>query len=144
MIATKTSYQDAKYVAENMRKRDREELSKLGKTPFEAVNEGLASAECFTLAVDETPIMIFGMEPAGIDSAIIWALGTDDVFKYRKEFLKQSIKWRDSYLSDYSRLFNHVDVDNKESIRWLKWLGATFDEPKPFGNGKFMRFEFNV
>ena len=142
MIATKCDLNHVQYVADNMRQSDIDELAKLGKTPLQALTEGLNSTECFTLLVNEQPIMIFGMEESGLDSAVIWALGTDDVFKHRREFLRQSVKWRDSFLKDYSILFNHVDINNWESIRWLKWLGAKFDKPRPFGSGVFMRFEF--
>lgn len=144
MIATKATLEHALYIAENMRQQDVIELKKLDSTPLGALTDGLVGQECFTLLVDEQPIMMFGMKEHGFDSAIIWALGTDEVLKHKKEFLIQSIRWRDTYLKEYSTLFNHVDVENKISIRWLKWLGATFGKPYFLGQNKFMRFEFNV
>ena len=133
MIATKCDLNHVQYVADNMRQSDIDELAKLGKTPLQALTEGLNSTECFTLLVNEQPIMIFGMEESGLDSAVIWALGTDDVFKHRREFLRQSVKWRDSFLKDYSILFNHVDINifDDEIIRITKSkgiLGLQLDE----------------
>ena len=48
------------------------------------------------------------------------------------------------FLEQYPVLVNYVSVDNELSIKWLKYLGAKFYDPSPYGKeGKmFMRFEF--
>lgn len=133
-----------KPIAENMRSQDIEELSKVDQTPEDALNAGLACAECYTVIHNDKPVMMFGLQGMGLSTAIVWALGTDDILTMKKQFINESKLWRDAFLREWQTLYNYVDVDNSESIKWLKYLGATFNKPQPRGTGVFMRFEFNV
>lgn len=128
----------------NIRKADMIELSKAGVTISDALLAGLDGEKCYTALIDDKPVMMFGLVRLGLDMGLVWALGTDEVLKERKEFLRQSKVWRDTFLNDYSRLVNFVDTDNDQAIRWLRWLGANFDKPVTKLRGDFMRFEINV
>lgn len=56
----------------------------------------------------------------------VWMLATDELFRHRKLFLRESRRWIHSYLKRY-RLWNWVDARNTEHIAWLNWLGAKFE-----------------
>lgn len=64
---------------------------------------------------------------------IPWLLGSDEVLKVRKSFIKESNKYLDLMLSEFDILVNLVDTRNTLSIRWLKWLGFEFKDPQAFG-----------
>lgn len=144
MRVVKSKRSHALYIASNIRLNDRVELDKVGLSASDALLHGLESGECYTALADDVPCMMFGLVPNGFSSALVWALGTDAISDNRKQFLSESKKWRDSFLSDYDMLYNYVDADNHDAVRWLTWLGAKFDEPIPRGKGVFMRFELCV
>jgi len=64
---------------------------------------------------------------------IPWMLTSNLVDKHTKEFLKQSKGLLETMLAESSMLINMVDKRNKQSIRWLKWMGFEIGEAVPFG-----------
>jgi hypothetical protein len=73
-------------------------------------------------------------------SYIIWALGTDEMNHYRKSFVKESKAIIDRWVELYGCLENTVACFNKRAIRWLKWVGAEFDEPYKIGKTDYVNF----
>lgn len=138
--------EDIQFVADNMRKSDRDEvMASNNYTSRECLDESIKISHfAYTVKFDDTPVMIFGLvKPSALsDIGVPWALGTDGVFNGTREFLKRSVVLRDMMLEECSMLTNHVHCDNRQSIRWLKWLGFKFDDPAPYGvnNELFMRF----
>ncbi len=63
-----------------------------------------------------------------------WLLGTDLSKKVKKAFLNEIKDCLRIMLKEYRFLINYVHPQNKQSIRWLKWLGFTVVPPKPFGD----------
>ena len=141
VIATK---EHAEFIADNMRVQDIEELSKVDQSPLDALIAGLESDQKYTVIHNNNPVMMFGLVADGFSTAIVWALGTEELLDMRKEFISESLRWRDIFLQRYSILHNYIDVDNTIAIRWLQYLGAKFSNPEPRGNGTFMRFELHV
>ena len=83
--------------------------------------------ETYILLDDKNiPYIAFGCGIAPTEEAYIWMLGTNDVFKYKKIFVKYCKRWVNKLASKYETVTNYVHVDNKLSIRWLKWCGAVF------------------
>lgn len=72
-----------------------------------------------------------------------WMITTNKVAKCRKLFLPLSREQNEGFHRYFDRLENYVDTRNTRAIRWLKWLGYTFDDPKPHGPYamSFRRFE---
>ena len=70
----------------------------------------------------------------------IWMLGTYDVEKYKKVFTRHCKEWVNYFVKKYGRVYNYVHVENKLSIKWLMWCGATFSEPLDFNGNKFKKF----
>ncbi len=85
-----------------------------------------------TWLVDGQPAAMGGISGER-ESASIWLLTTDLVEQHRRRFLADSRRSLDAVKDDYELLFNFVDVRNRRTIRWLKWLGFTIEEPRPYG-----------
>ncbi len=81
---------------------------------------------------------MFGVVPKTIlgGTATVWLLGSPEIMKIQRVFAKQSNYFIDLFLSHFSCLENFVDVENEQSIKWLKWLGAVFEKPAPYGEEK--------
>lgn len=134
-----------KFIADNMRKEDVEEvMASGGYTPTEAI-ETSVSASNFTVVVtiDDTPIAILGLNVYDImgGKGIPWLLSAEQALKHKRVFLELSKPIIDEMLDKCPYLINHVYTKNTVSKRWLKWLGFTIEKAKPLANGEmFHRF----
>jgi hypothetical protein len=137
---------DILYVAANMRKQDQIEVRlSNGFSPIEAVRQGCATGNAATFVINGVACAIFGAERDGLlsDVAVLWLLGTDDLFKHPKQLVKYGRKVVTALFDRYSLLYNYVHVNNDASIRWLKSMGFEFQEPEMYGvyKSKFVKFE---
>jgi hypothetical protein len=134
-------------IAERMRAADVAEVwAASGKSPSEALAFSLDRSDAaWTGIVDGQPEVMFGVGALSILSGVgaPWLLGTDEVERNRRRFLRGSIFWRDEMLKLFPVLRNVVDDRNAVSIRWLRWLGFTLSEPFPVGRERmpFRLFE---
>lgn len=143
----------AEYIAAFMREADRLELEASGRNPLDAMLRGWRTSTLRkTVLVDTRPAVMFGVAPL---SAIgghgsPWLLGTRDALRLKRNFLVTSSGYVRRMLRLYPQLTNYVDVRNRASIRWLRWLGFTLLDPVPIGiHGELfhpfvMRAEENV
>ena len=71
-----------------------------------------------------------------------WLLGTRAILKVQHEFLKQCHSYVGVMQNAYPVLENFVHVDNRASIRWLRWCGFTIDKevPEVINDEDFYRF----
>lgn len=128
--------EDIESIAEKMRQGDKDEIwASNHLAPQDALRLGMESSVYCRVVENGSPIAMFGICPVTIigDHAVIWLLGTDGLDKIKIKFLRNCKSYIDTMLSMYSYLDNHVDVRNVKSIAWLRFLGAKFDEPKPYG-----------
>lgn len=138
---------DVRYLADHIRKADKREIwLSHHKDPFDAFQEGLEnSVSCLTV-FKENPIAMFGICPECVlgYKASIWMLGTDKLADIRLPFLKNSKTFIKAYLNRYPYLYNWVHCGNAESLKWLRYCGAKFMPPMPFGieNEYFQYFWF--
>lgn len=131
-------------IARRMRAADADECRAMaGLSPLDGLRSSMLRSEAYTALVNGQPEAMFGTSDinvlAGIGSA--WLLGTDEVTRHPKEFLRMSREWLAKPFTRYSVLRNVVSVENSASIRWLKWLGATFSDPIDVGGKPFVLFE---
>lgn len=70
------------------------------------------------------------------DRAYLWLHVTDAIKTYEFTFIRQSQIAMEKVLDRYPIVYGHAQIDNERAKRWLKWLGATFDEPE----GPFLPF----
>lgn len=124
-----TRYCDIPVIAQDMRQADIDEVfASSGRSPARALEYALDhSTECFTIVsyTSHLPLAMFGYRTEGLCS-IVWMLGSNELYKYRMDFLRKSRKWCD-YLQEQSPiLYNLIDQRNTVHIRWLEWLGFKF------------------
>jgi len=134
------------HVADNMRQADRIEIAAShGYTPIEALVKGVDRSKlCAVALINDEPCAVFGLVVENIVTGfgVPWLLGTDLIFKHKREFIEQTKTGVAEMLEVCPRLENWVHCKNVKSIRWLKSMGFTMSDPKPIGvNGElFMRF----
>jgi len=126
------------HLANNMAKADVEEVAAaVGMGPYRALEDSLnRSAVAWTGLVDERPVCMFGVSPIDILGGVgsPWLLGTGEIRKHAKTFLKLNRVYVPKMLELFPHLINYVDARHEVAIRWLKWLGFRFDpEPIPYG-----------
>lgn len=134
---------DGEYIAEYMRENDVFECRASGyATPLEAINGSVKeSHKAWTFCYGGVPLCVFGDVPDLCGGAVFWLLGTDEVKHHKREFMRRSKLFKGYLMKNYDYLTNVVCMDNKESVRWLKWLGAEFQEDTAMIMGKpFQRF----
>jgi hypothetical protein len=126
------------HLANHMAKADVEEVAAaVGMGPYRALEDSLnRSAVAWTGMVDGRPVCMFGVSPIDILGGVgsPWLLGTDEIKKHAKTFLKLNKLYVPKMLELFPILTNYVDARHETAIRWLKWLGFKF-EPKPVEYG---------
>jgi len=124
-------------LARTMRPADKAEIWKSNhRTPESALVSGYTnSAICMTIERKESPIAMFGAVPYAIMSRVasVWLLASPELNNVQRTFIKYSRSFIDLMLSSYPILENYVDVENKQSIRWLKWCSAEFGPAVIYG-----------
>ena len=144
----KAQYSDIDTIACAMREADKQEIwDSHHVTPKEALVQSYReSVICLTITLEGRPIGMFGVSPHTLVgySGTVWLLGTEAICHINKKLLRRSREFVKIMLSYYPHLENFVSIKNESSVRWLKFCGAVFAEPVPYGvEGKlFMRFTF--
>jgi len=131
-------------IAKRMRPADVAECRAMaGLSARAGLKRSMQNSQAWAVLVNGRPEAMFGTSDlnvlAGVGSA--WFLGTGEVDRHPKEFLRLSREWLPKLFSRYCVLRNVVAVDNSASIRWLKWLGAEFSPPIDVGGVPFVLFE---
>ncbi|MDS7436740.1 DUF2833 domain-containing protein [Klebsiella pneumoniae] len=97
-----------------------------------------AVTECVTLDHDGFPLAI-----GGNVGDCCWLVTSDKVeklsLKAKLKFRKLVIEYRDQMLERYESLWNFVYIENEPHIRFLKSIGAEFQEEYTC-DGKFQLF----
>lgn len=94
------------------------------------------SRESYTATFGGDIIGIFGVRTASVINRVgtPWLLGSDLITTVPFEFLAQSKEYIEKLKVGYTLLQNYVDVENRVSIRWLRWLGFKIDKNAvPYG-----------
>lgn len=137
------------YLDEHLRAADRAECqATLGEKAEIAVTHSAVYSDLTWVSVDAegTPICAYGLTLLE-DVAVPWLLGTDEMWKYRRELVRDARQWVDEQAERFGPLENFVHADNAVHVRWLKHLGFRFDaKPYPLGlDGElFYRFYKHV
>ena len=140
--------EDCYILAPNLRHQDELEIRYgIGLNNEEALvtSFNLSKAECNSIIHNDTVIGMFGvgLDPEHKTHALPWLLGSDEIIKVQKSFLKESKIWVDKITKEYDLLYNYVHIGNRVSIKWLKYLGFTFIRLIPeYGVGKKPFYEF--
>ena len=118
-----------------LRKADRREISAFTReSPLSVLESGiLSSTPCYAITRhDGTCIGIFGTRDSDHpDSGLVWLLGSDDLVRHSRTFLRFSQFFLDELHKKYRLLYNVIDARNTVHLRWLEWLGFDFVEELP-------------
>lgn len=142
----RTLPEDAPFIAKHLRQGDRLELARAGLTDCSAALEESVrqSAFAFTALHDGVPMCLFGLRPDGILSkrARLWLLGSEEINRTKKDFLRACKYVVDGFLDIYPELYNAVDAQYGQARRLLEFLGAEFikETASPTG-APFILFE---
>lgn len=122
----KASPKAVRYIAENLRPADLKELKALkgpDANPLEVLlRDTEGTDECY-VGLGENPLVLFGIRRYTSSSAFIWAVGTPEVSRYSRRFLKgsrQVIKHWFETSNDLQILANYTHAENSEHHRWLR------------------------
>jgi hypothetical protein len=88
--------------------------------------------------VDGQLACIWGLIPGSLlsNNAYIWLYTTDIVQEHQFVFVRYSQIMIQEMLKEYEFIVGNTEAGADRSIRWLKWLGAEFQQPK----GKLIPF----
>tara|TARA_R110000803_G_C11989469_1_gene321880 strand:+ start:25680 stop:26153 length:474 start_codon:yes stop_codon:yes gene_type:complete len=105
------------------------------------------SYKCWTITLNDKSMAIFGINTPSLmsDVGVPWMLGRSGLFEIssiRKKVLSQSKFYIREMSKGFKTMENYIDIDNKVSIKWLKFCGFSFDAPIKYGNNDelFQRF----
>jgi len=122
---------DAVDLYEDLREEDMLEILGLMHHPRDAVIMSYAcSTKCYSVK-DEMNNLYCSFGVAHINGTNIgsaWLLGTRRLPSIKKFFLKHSKERMEGLLDGFDYLTNFVMKSNTLSYRWLKWLGAEFND----------------
>jgi len=120
-------------LAPKLREFDMLECTAMGISPLSALVLGIEeSDQVYTILSPEgEAIGIFG---SGVNPMFpyVWLLGSDGIRERAYEFIKDSPRIAQELVRPYGYAKNYVYAEYKDSIRWLEWMGATFDYEKVY------------
>lgn len=135
-------------VAKGIRLEDRREIWASNKaTPHRSLlRSKRMSDEMWAGTVDGEAVCLFGIVPLSLLSpvGIVWMLGTSGIERHDRAFLRRNRGWIAEALTRYELLVNMVDARNTKAIKWLKWLGAEFENPVPWGEEELPFMPFKI
>lgn len=135
-------------IASRMREIDRMECEAIGRTPRQALRDGLVcSLNPLTVMVNDRPEVMLGVVPQSLmeGRGIVWLLGTDEVYKYPKEWALLGPRLLAAMAADCPCLENIVSVGNHRSIAFLRHLGFTVGGgPVRHGGMDFLGFRYAI
>ena len=134
--------EDVLYVAQNMRAIDRLEIAAFGYGDgLTALRASMDNSLVSLVVKGETPLCVLGVS-AGREACgrAVWLLATEDIEGYKREFLQYGYLLLSYWFGEFGAMYNYVSVENRKSVRWLEWLGASWSEPFLFGGQEFRQF----
>lgn len=142
----KTTLKDVYILVERIREIDKTEIAlATGHKPVEALKHGYERSYYIRTILNQGKVIgIFGATKHCVltDSACVWLIGAKDFYKVKRDLLIYSKRYIKRMLKPVAKLENDVWVENKASIRWLKWCGFKFEKPRPYGLSKALFSHF--
>jgi hypothetical protein len=93
----------------------------------------LVSDASYTFIVDGVISAMCGVSRDPSGNGCLWLLCSADVDKVKVTFFKLACVVIETFIDRYPLLFNFVDCRYLNSIKWLKRLGANFQNPVQYG-----------
>lgn len=146
-IVRRPTPEDVEFVIANIRKEDAKEVAAFDGDNVRDILETTPDLEHNAWVWERQGKVhaIFGVNPIKDHDkvGIIWMLATESFDEHFMAFAAACRVVVDEMIKGYKYVFNFVYVENRKSIKWLKWLGFDVRAAEPIGvNGaKFHRFE---
>lgn len=145
-IFDKPTEADAMYVASNLKHDNQLEiLASIGDNALKDIIQSIKTSDDIgCLYINHLPAAIYGVKRKSMlsDEGLAWLLMTAEVDKHKVFIAKSTKKGLKQMLAKYTRVYNWVNVENKDIIRWLKWMGAKFYGPCEYGVYKKQHYYF--
>lgn len=109
-----------------------EHLSMLTAIEQDTMKRSLANSSRVWLGMDNGKILaMWGLIPPTLmsDVAYLWMRHTEHLREHKFVFIRHSQRMVQQMLEDYPTIVGHCACANTRAQQWLRWLGATFDEP---------------
>jgi hypothetical protein len=137
--------EDCLVIGTNVRKQDALEIWNYDRTlPHQAVlNSFNNSTVVMTVENRGKQVAMFGiMILVGVPT--LWMFSTDDLNQIGRNFLKNTREWINKMLEEYPVLIAYADMRNKESRRWLDFVGGNWDGKVKMGVDmmEFQKYRF--
>lgn len=131
-------------MASRLRAADVDEIyASRGLAPEPALLSSLErSTQSWVALVDGVPACLWGVGPLSLvlGKGCPWLLGTCEVERHARTFLRLSRVFLREMQATYPELENVVDARHRVSLRWLGWLGFAIDPAQPMG---FLKLPFH-
>lgn len=135
-------------LAADMRQADIDEIwASNHHTPIQSLMDGWKLSNfSVVVMVNDEPCVMLGLVIRDIltGTGVPWLLGTESALKYKRQFFTQVPVVIDEMLNICPKLFNYVYIKNKISIKWLRHIGFTLDEPLPYGRDGELFHKFHL
>jgi hypothetical protein len=143
------TYPNLKYIADNLTPADRDEIAATspGRKPVKVLQRSVRdSYECFVVAWNDEPQLVFGITTTDAGVGIPWMLSTGGMVRWPKAFMKGAHRIVQRWLKMHGVLFNCVHARHAVAIRWLRALGFDVQEHEVVGVNEepFFRFEMKA
>ena len=150
MYRARKNEKDVKYILDNLRKEDKDELLAIyGNNYKQKVMDNIMKTEFYVLLGKtkdkDIPVVMGGIWEVIPNNPHIggaWLLSTDKVKNHKMTLLRELRKEVEAADEKFILTYNLIYEENKEAKKWLKWLGYRFDKPKPEGMVIPEGFEF--
>ncbi len=134
-----TDGDDLAYVTENIRPADLAELQAVygaevdvKQVLFHSV--GMTRVPLTAILATGEPVAVFGVASAHyMKAGVPWLIATPKARSYARELIVHGRKVVEAGLKQHGVLFNFVDARNTDSVRWLKHIGFTIENPSAHG-----------
>lgn len=142
---------DIQALKDRLREADIKEVIAAGNENAESAlkNSFTRSSLRYCVDIDGAPAAMFGIVPdrggtilGGSVSGNVWFLGTAEMSKIKKTFVKLSRRIIASFLAEWPLLWNCVDARYICSVAWLRSCGAIFGPDFEINGVDFIPFVF--
>lgn len=82
-------------------------------------------------SINDHMVCAWGLVPPTLlaDEAYLWLYSTPAIVDHKFLFVRYSQRVIEEMLKIYPNIVGVTEIGARDSIRWLKWLGAKFDNP---------------
>ena len=137
-----TQLHDVCELAPNLRSEDKREVNTLGKTSEQALLSGyLFGKVCRSIINNYGQVVgMYGVVPADNKTGLVWMLGSNNLKKIKRPFLRESRTEVNGMNTLFPHLWNIIDSRNELHIKWIRWCGFKIIGERMINNVKFYEF----